>query len=470
LEQFYMATVTLTGDYGYKEYWIKSVSGTTYDATNADFHVAAKENVPAINIYDSKGIVINGGEIWGEISQTGNWTDIYAHMSTGFRISNSPDTTIRNVTIDGTWDGIRFIPDDSLNVANGNSNNWLIEDVHMTNIRDDAIENDFAATGTLRDSLLDGVFSAFGTVNDQSAHGTLTVDDSIIVMKNFLKDGEMTHGSPFKFNTATPGNNPDLHIVNSIIAVSDPTHNGFARLKEAWSHLSESSGNYYLNLSDTKLPSNYPLPPKGFTILQGQEARDFLASHKAQWLAEHNGTQAPTTADPAPSDPTPTAPTTTAPTTTAPVPTSSDHVINGTSSGDSLKGTSGNDFIYGLGGDDRIFATGGTDTLTGGSGHDRFYFTAIDGGIDRITDFTHDVDQIRLKGSVFTGIGSSGSKLDSGYFSADGIAHDGSDHVIYNPANGGLYYDADGNGSHAPVQFAHLEAGLHLSYSDFFVC
>ena len=43
-------------------------------------------------------------------------------------------------------------------------------------------------------------------------------------------------------------------------------------------NLTELSGNYYLNLSDTPFPSNYPLPPKGFTILQGQAARDFLSS------------------------------------------------------------------------------------------------------------------------------------------------------------------------------------------------
>ena len=144
----YMANVTLTGDYGYKEYWVRNAaSGMTVDATTADWHIAAKETVPAINIYNSVGVVINGGEIWGEVSQTANWTDIYNHMSTGFRISNSPNTTIRNVRIDGTWDGIRFIPD-SLNVANGNSNGWLVEDAHLSNIRDDAIENDFAATGT----------------------------------------------------------------------------------------------------------------------------------------------------------------------------------------------------------------------------------------------------------------------------------------------------------------------------------
>ena len=83
------------------------------------------------------------------------------------------------------------------------------------------------------------MFSAFGSVSDQSAHGVLTVDDSIIVMKDYLKDGVMTYGSPFKFNTTNPGNNPDLHIVNSIIAIEDPSHSGLSRLKEAWAHLTD---------------------------------------------------------------------------------------------------------------------------------------------------------------------------------------------------------------------------------------
>ena len=472
-----MAIVTLTGDYGYKEYWIKNASSTTFDATNADFHIAAKETVPAINIYDSKGIVINGGEIWGEVSQTGNWTDIYNHMSTGFRVSNSPDTTIRNVRIDGTWDGIRFVPDDSLKVANGNSNGWLVEDVHMSNIRDDAIENDFAATGTLRDSLLDGVFGAFGTVNDQSAHGVVTVDDSIIVMKNYLKDGEMTHGSPFKFNTADPGNNPDLRIVNSIIAVQDPTHNGFSRLKEAWSNLTESSGNYYLNLSDTKFASNYPLPPKGFTILQGQAARDFLATEKGKWLAEHSGAQAPTA--PTTADPTPDAPD--APDATdpapapAPAPTTGTNVIDGTSSNDTLKGTAGADKISGGAGADFIYGKGGADQLIGGAGNDKFVFDTAFGSIDQVLDFNPAEDVFYLDNAIFTKLGSGslssprqiwGTNLEKG---AGAHADDSNDFLIYDKTTGHLSYDADGSGSGAPVDFAHLQPGLDLMTSNFWV-
>ena len=458
-----MAYITLSGDYGYKDYWVRDASGTTFNANTADWHVSADDTAPAFNIYDSSGVVINGGEIWGHVSQTAEWTSIYNHMATGFRISNSPNTTIRNVHIDGTWDGIRFVPDDSLNVANGNSNNWLIEDVRMTNIRDDAIENDFAATGTLRDSLLDGVFSAFGTVNDQSAHGVVTVDDSIIIMKDYLKDGEMVHGSPFKFNTANPENNPDLKIVNSIIAIQDPSHNGLSRLREAWDNLTESSGNYYLNLSDTPFPSGYPLPPKGFTILQGQAARDFLATEKAKWLAEHGEAQTPT--DPTSPEPIP-----------DPAPTPETNTINGTSSNDTLKGTTGVDKISGGSGADLLYGKGGSDQLFGGAGKDKFVFdTQFDGSIDQVMDFNPSEDAFYLDNAIFTKLGSGSlssprkiqsTNLEDG---AGAKANDSNDFLAYDKNTGQLSYDADGNGNGAAIVFAQLQAGLDLSAANFYV-
>ena len=462
-----MTNVTLSGDYGYAEYWVRNASGTTVDARAADWHIAATERVPSINIYDSSNVVFNGGDFLGEVSQTAEWQNIYNHFATGFRVSNSPNTTIRNVHIDGAWDGIRFIPHDTLNVANGNSNNWLIEDVRMTNIRDDAIENDFAATGTLRDSLLDGVFSAFGTVNDLSAHGVLTVDDSIIIMKDYLKDGEIIHGSPFKFNTANPENNPDLRIMNSIIAVQDPSHNGLSRLKEAWANLTESSGNYYLNLSDTPFPSNYPLPPKGFTILQGQAARDFLQAEKNKWLAEHQEAQDP---GPAP-----------APTITSPVPDAdpalpaTSGTINGTSSNDTLRGTAAAETISGLGGSDLIYGKGGNDQLVGGAGNDKFVFDTALGSIARVVDFNPAQDVFYLDNAVFTSLRSGslsspskiyGTNLEEG---AGVRANDYNDFLTYDTGTGYLSYDADGNGGGAPVAFAQLSPGLDLITANFWV-
>ena len=463
-----MTYTILQGDYAYQEYWVKSAaSGTGFLATTADWHIAADEKVPAINIYDSTDVVFDGGEIWGEVSQTGEWAAIYNHMATGFRISNSPNTTIRNVHIDGTWDGIRFIPHSTLNVANGNSNGWLVEDVWMTNIRDDAIENDFAHTGTLRDSLLDGVFSAFGTVNDQSAHGVLTVDDSIIIMKDYLKDGVMVHGSPFKFNTDHPENNPDLRIFNSIIAVQDPTHNGMARLTEAWANLTESSGNYYLNLSDTPFPPNYPLPPTGFIILQGQEARDFLAAETAKWLAEHDYASDPTDPDPEPSpdpDPLP-----------APIPDPFNTIL-GTTGSDKLYGTDGSDQILANAGADYLYGQCGADQLSGGAGKDKFVFdTAFDGCIDEIMDFNPLEDVFYLDNAIFARLGrgslSSPRKIGSTNLE-DGPgakANDSNDFIIYDSTTGNLSYDADGSGAGAAVVFAHLQPDLNLAAANFYV-
>jgi serralysin len=58
--------------------------------------------------------------------------------------------------------------------------------------------------------------------------------------------------------------------------------------------------------------------------------------------------------------------------------------------------------------------------------------------------------------------------LQSKYFFAGSQAHDKDDHIIYNKASGALYYDSDGTGSHAQVQFATLtNHPSNVGYQDF---
>ncbi len=42
---------------------------------------------------------------------------------------------------------------------------------------------------------------------------------------------------------------------------------------------------------------------------------------------------------------------------------------------------------------------------------------------------------------------------------AGGVAGDANDYVLYDTSTGALYYDADGNGAGAKVQFAVIDLG-----------
>jgi len=134
---------------------------------------------------------------------------------------------------------------------------------------------------------------------------------------------------------------------------------------------------------------------------------------------------------------------------------------------DTLNGNGGNDTLFGNLGNDLLNGGLGRDSLFGGAGRDTFVFNAALTSTDSIADFSHRDDTIRLENSIFKGMGS--GPLKSIYFYAGTRAHDADDHIIYNKANGALFYDSDGTGPHAQVQFAtignHSTAGL--AYTDF---
>jgi Ca2+-binding RTX toxin-like protein len=487
------AFIKLTGNYGYNTSTVNGLAAnTTIDATGASWIVSnsADENPDAdasylegsgiINKYAfivygaGYGLMLKGGTVWGEIPQNSDWQYTY-NNSAALRIEFAPAVTVDNWRIDKAWDAIRIL--------NG-SDNFLINDVHISNNRDDAIENDWVLSGTIRDSLLDGVFAGIslgnGDLHDGSAH-TVTVENTFIRLQSYLVNGEMSHGSIFKMNTDAPGTSPDLRIINSVFAIDDVTHNGLARLKLAWENVVESHGNVFLNLSDTPLPSNYPLPPAGFTILQGQAARDYWEKVEAAWLANHDGVgdldvtplpplpgQAPDpTSDPAPM-PTP-----------IPDPSSTpppENRIVGTSGIDKLFGTEGTDQILANAGSDFLYGRGGSDQLTGGAGKDKFVFDAkFDGTIDEILDFNPAEDVFYLDNAVFTRLtgGSLSSPKKIGATNLEdgpgARANDANDFLIYDSNTGNLSYDADGSGPGAAIVFAHLQAGLDLTAANFFV-
>jgi Ca2+-binding RTX toxin-like protein len=144
------------------------------------------------------------------------------------------------------------------------------------------------------------------------------------------------------------------------------------------------------------------------------------------------------------------------------------NTITGSTGANTLKGGLGNDTILGGAGNDKLYGEAGRDTMRGGAGKDTFAFTVAlnkTTNVDRITDFSHSDDTIQLGHSIFKGMGT--GPLKSTYFFAGTGAHDADDHIIYNKATGGLYYDSDGTGGHPQVLFAivtnHANAGLALN-------
>jgi Ca2+-binding RTX toxin-like protein len=138
----------------------------------------------------------------------------------------------------------------------------------------------------------------------------------------------------------------------------------------------------------------------------------------------------------------------------------------------SLTGNELSNQLFGNNGENFLDGKAGGDVLQGFGGADTFAFTtsgwlnAGNPNLDSIVDFQAGLDKIALDDAVFAGV-TSGNL--ASVFVAGTQAQDADDRIIYDQATGALYFDADGSGSGAAVQFASLVAGTVLAASDFTV-
>ncbi|CAK0743880.1 serralysin [Gammaproteobacteria bacterium] len=149
---------------------------------------------------------------------------------------------------------------------------------------------------------------------------------------------------------------------------------------------------------------------------------------------------------------------------------------NGTGNtlGNIIAGNQGKNVLSGLAGNDTLNGGLGADTLTGGTGNDIFRFDSTLGSsnIDTVKDFVSTQDSVALDDAIFTQIGVLGrfTNTDGRFWaSTAGVAHDASDRIIYDTDSGALFYDADGNGAGAAIQFATLTSHPTLSAADIWV-
>ena len=138
---------------------------------------------------------------------------------------------------------------------------------------------------------------------------------------------------------------------------------------------------------------------------------------------------------------------------------------------ENLWGTRLDDTLIGDGTANILTGFEGSDTLTGNAGSDTFRFNSAigaSGDVDAVTDFDVPTDSIELDNAVFAALGAPGA-MDPNNFTIGSGAADANDFIIYNSTDGSLYYDADGNGGVAQVEFAQLSIGLGLTSSDFII-
>ena len=150
-----------------------------------------------------------------------------------------------------------------------------------------------------------------------------------------------------------------------------------------------------------------------------------------------------------------------------------DNVITGNDVDNTLKGLGGNDTIDGGTGHDILVGGLGNDLLTGGDGNDIFRFESTlnaMSNLDTITDFISLDDVLELENSIFMKLTITGALSANNFRSAEGVAaQDVNDYILYDNANGALYYDADGNGAGAAIHFATLVGLPDINASDIWI-
>jgi Ca2+-binding RTX toxin-like protein len=130
-----------------------------------------------------------------------------------------------------------------------------------------------------------------------------------------------------------------------------------------------------------------------------------------------------------------------------------------------LVGGLGNDILTGELSNDVMFVTPG--------GHNTFRFSSAlnaKTNKDTITDFTPGTDKIYLDDAIFRKFTGDNSQLRNvstdNFLVLGNHLQDANDYLIYNDQTGSLYYDADGSGKGAMIEFANLSNHADLTYAD----
>jgi hypothetical protein len=289
-------TLKLSGDYGYDPYIVKALPpGTLIDARAARFRVAnSKSAAPysgedcesgslpinpyPLRIYDSPGVLLLGGRFDGEVPLESDWVFTYCN-SVAVGIWDSPNVSVQDIRARQAWDAIRISRE---------SQYFTVQDVWLSNIRDDCVEDDFLRSGLIIDVLFDGCFSGVsvrstGDRADDGSKESLTLAGVLLRLESFLYKGEMKHGAPIKADTRSPR----IEVHDSVFALNDGKVLSRGQLASAWDKIGDCRNNVVLWTSDKPWPDKLPKPPACFRVMQGGEARELWERARQNWIDCH---------------------------------------------------------------------------------------------------------------------------------------------------------------------------------------
>lgn len=290
------AQIELSGEFGYEQKTIRDLPvRATIDARNASFTVANSKN-PApnaiigcdtgwlpinrypVDIRNCPGVHFLGGRFTGEVPLAADWQYAYCNSAALLVRNGTTDATIEGVRARRCWDGIRFAD---------RADGFRLRGSWLSEIRDDAVENDYLVSGVIEDCLFDGCFAGIsmdpGSRDRDGRKEIVTIDRSLVRMSAYLTKGEITHQAPVKAADVSP----KLKITESIFALTATNMRGFRRLERTWERMIESRDNALLWLPDEPIPAALPLPRTGFALLAGADAREYWDKARRQWIASH---------------------------------------------------------------------------------------------------------------------------------------------------------------------------------------
>ena len=289
---------TVSGNFGYDEYRASEPDNgepLAVDARNASFIVAnSKNSNPTddvdcdtgsqpvnrypVKVYDPEMAWVVGGIINDDIPQESDWRPTYCN-SAALIFKRAPYATVDGLRITGAWDAIRT-SDNSPDLAVRNS--WI------SNVRDDAVENDGFMPLVFEDNLVDGAFQGIsvhsdGNISTQSTE-TVHVYGSVVRIREYLYKGRQQYGALFKNERSSPTS----IIEDTVVAVDYKGGSTWSSYWErSWSKIEDCSNNLFLWLSDQPIPSAVGAPPACFKVLTGAAARAEWDRAKQNWIDCH---------------------------------------------------------------------------------------------------------------------------------------------------------------------------------------